>query len=138
MSSGFQPYKLPVIGGLGESLGLWDNPDAQANEEQFGRTADAYQAYRPEQMAAREHMLNQAMAMFNPLQNFLFGDKAGFTASHGQEDAPPEDFLLAPPSGMAGAPTPGQAPPPSMEPGELGRGMTSGGIGNSKILPWNW
>ena len=104
----FQPYKLPIVGGLGESLGLWDNPDAEAHQEQFGRTADAYQAYRPEQMAAREQMLNQAMAMFNPMQNFLFGDKAGFTQSHGQAGAPPEDFLLAPPSGAGGAPTPGR------------------------------
>lgn len=65
------PSKLPFIGGLGEGLGLWGNPEHERLQAQYGQMAEAYRQFRGYAADALQKRLATQMQMMQPSQDYL-------------------------------------------------------------------
>lgn len=69
---------VPVLGtlagiaeGVGQGLGLVDNPEQGNVDQAFQQSAQAYQQYRPQMIQARIQALNQALGVLQGPNNLL-------------------------------------------------------------------
>jgi hypothetical protein len=107
----------PVGAGIGAGAGalygiFGDNRSdaANAHAAEFGKAADAYEAYRPVAIQARMNALKNAFSLFSPVQGAL-GNMYGGAA-------PQFDMSKAFQSPFAGTAGPGGQPPPAAAPGQ--------------------
>lgn len=68
---GMNPSQLPVVGNIGKSLGLWDDPNEQAYRQALQQAAQQVQQYRPMEAQARMNALGNQLSLMGPMNAAL-------------------------------------------------------------------